>query len=496
MPSLNRLRQLAIVEEATEGTVGSPFSAANAKFFTLNDLSFELDAPLYNRNIRRSTLTPLQGLSGIKTSRMRFSLELTGCDASSVPQVGLPLRACGFRQEELIKLTISTITSGPFLHGETVTQTTSGATGTVVRNTYTGQTDLWVAVENGLGSGTFTTTGGHTLTGGTSGATCAAPSAITGTHSGGAISAPAGIGWWPQSYSLSRIYTDASGIPTNAITEGQLLKGDSSGAYAYAHAAYGTGAGQTTIYIRRESGHFATAENVSNGSGTVHFATHASAGESQFQIPSLTMGVSYGNVRESMFGARGTVSFSGNIGEPMIANFEFRGAFDTVADAGEITGVTYPQRVPPVLLDADLQLGESATTFANEVVQNITSIQWAMNNDIQFRQSMSEASGLLESMIVNRNPTGSFDPEMRAESIYDFVNQFSTNAASRLRMNVGTSALDKFLISMPGVTWTSLPPGERNGLNTRQVNFQLHGGSQNVSSSAADNEVVLIWQAL
>ena len=96
--SLKRLHQLFLVEEATEATATTLFTAANGSYLVI-DPTIEFEAPRFERQINRSSLTPLQGLSGIQTGSLKFGLELTGTTAfGTVPQFGLPLRACGFRQ--------------------------------------------------------------------------------------------------------------------------------------------------------------------------------------------------------------------------------------------------------------------------------------------------------------------------------------------------------------------------------------------------------------
>jgi hypothetical protein len=172
---LTRLQQLFIAEETTESTgvsAGSLYTSANSNYLPL-DLSLEYDVPLFERNVRRASLTPLQGLTGIQQGTAKFQIEMTGTSAiGTAPPFGLPLRACGFRQETLVRIAIGAVTSGPFRHGETVTQATSGATATVVQDCYTGQTDLWVTQANGLGNTTaITQTAALVWTGATSGAT-------------------------------------------------------------------------------------------------------------------------------------------------------------------------------------------------------------------------------------------------------------------------------------------------------------------------------------
>jgi len=104
----------------------------------------------------------------------RSKTSATGDEASSPgvshvlaqQEYGALLHACGTRTQAIVSVAIGDITGGPFVRGETVTQTTSGATGRVLIQTATGTSPLYLVPTNGI---PFVTT--KTLTGGTSGAT-------------------------------------------------------------------------------------------------------------------------------------------------------------------------------------------------------------------------------------------------------------------------------------------------------------------------------------
>jgi hypothetical protein len=128
-------------------------------------------------------------------------------------------------------------------------------------------------------------------------------------------------------------------------------------------------------------------------------------------------------VREAIKAARGTVSFSGRIGEPMIMTFEFQGGLSensgaSSQDAGNVTGITYTSQVPPVLLDADLVHMKSGTSWANRYGPCIASIDIAMANEIGFRECMADAAGIQETVLSGRTPTISIDPELVTEGTW------------------------------------------------------------------------------
>lgn len=168
------LVQFALKVESVEGTAIA-LAAADAKMRVNRDaVALSDDVEFFQRRIARSTLSRLGSIPGVRGGGASCEIELAGSGSvatASPPSWKDATRCCGFGWSEQKKITIGAITSGPFQHGETVTQATSNATGRVVGRTLTGTTLLYVVVL----SGTFDAT--NVITGGTSGAS-ATPSAV------------------------------------------------------------------------------------------------------------------------------------------------------------------------------------------------------------------------------------------------------------------------------------------------------------------------------
>jgi hypothetical protein len=165
---LIRKRQLAAKIEAVEGTAET-LLAADAGILVNFSPKASYDPQMYQRDPVRASLTKMGKLAGKRSAGIDFSIELKGSGSVTVEPEWLRLiRACGFASNALKKITIGAITTGPYLHGETITGETSGATGRVVLKTANGTTTLYFIAL----SGTFET--GEVITGGTSGATATA----------------------------------------------------------------------------------------------------------------------------------------------------------------------------------------------------------------------------------------------------------------------------------------------------------------------------------
>lgn len=168
MSMLIRKRQLAAKIEAVEGTAET-LLAADAGILVNFSPKASYDPQMYQRDPVRASLTKMGKLAGKRSAGIDFSIELKGSGSVTVEPEWLRLiRACGFASNALKKITIGAITTGPYLHGETITGETSGATGRVVLKTANGTTTLYFIAL----SGTFET--GEVITGGASGATATA----------------------------------------------------------------------------------------------------------------------------------------------------------------------------------------------------------------------------------------------------------------------------------------------------------------------------------
>lgn len=488
--ALTRKQAISVAQEGFEGIFKDPFDSANAQGILAIDpaMNFELD--IYERNIRRGTRTPNQPLTGAKHGRATFSVEFIGSGGTTAPQFDVPLQASGFRKETLRKFTIpasgGAAPSATFRHGETVTQTTSGATGTVVQDTYLGQTIMWVANGNGLGNGTvFTAT--DILTGATSLAT------VTPT----AVALNAGIGYWPANTAASKLIFTAP--ISNALSDGDVISNAAGTAFGQVVGNWSTAF--IFVLYKRVSGHFANSDVVGRISptisavGTLATGASANAGNVQQIENTASIGMTLDGVRESLRGARGNVNFNGKYGQPFIANFDLQGVYQAIADGGDLPSTfTYTSQTPPVLIDADVGLGKTATTYAAEFLPCISEIGIDMQNEIGPRICMSDTSGILQYEIGGRNGQVTLDPELNVEAIWDFMTQFLSNTPSRMRFTVGTTPGNKFIITLPAISYTAAPTGDRSGLATRQLTGRLTTGS--ATALSGDSEIVIVYQVV
>jgi hypothetical protein len=491
--ALTRLQQLCLRAEAVEGTFLTPFSSTYANYLAV-DPSLTFDVETYERSVARESFTPLAPLAGAVLGSASFSLEATSrsatYSATNTPSFDLPLVACGFERLLLhrIEITASGITNGPLLHGTVITQGTSNATLTVVGNYYTNSAVQYIWATKGPGYAAGTAAGLY-------GNSTAVTSSTAWTFPGsGSFTASAGtptvvaLGWIPTSRSLYSITCGTS----QTLDTGTVLVGGTSGAIGVVVGYSGTAAARTDYFIRRVQGTFGS-ETVTPYVAGVAGSTFTVSGFAQLAThsPAISIGVSKDGVLESLSGCRGTVSISGNIGEPILFAFNFSGVKNAVTDSGSVSGVSFIDRTPPVLLGATMNVGDvGITSFSGQKSFCASAFSLDIANDIQYRRCLTAATGIDGIYINGRTPTGTIDPEQSPEVDFDWMANFFSTGNLRMDLVAGSGA-DKFRFKINNMAIGSVGQGDRNGIIIRDIGFNLHSGS--TSSVSGDNEMCIIW---
>lgn len=182
-------------------------------------------------------------------------------------------------------------------------------------------------------------------------------------------------------------------------------------------------------------------------------------------IPSLTIWLYEDGMVRKLYGCRGTVSFSGKIGEPVFADFKFTGVYGGTATAAMITP-TFADVTPPTLLGANLAIDAYAAICESFSID--------MGNEIQLRSSISAAKGYLSALMTGRKPTGKLDPEMVLPATYDFMGKWTSGTTAALSIGpIGGTDYNKFNITAPKCAYTQVGSGDRSGNMTADLSFAL-----------------------
>lgn len=215
---------------------------------------------------------------------------------------------------------------------------------------------------------------------------------------------------------------------------------------------------------------FAATLDVTPGSEKVTYKP-ASSG-----VPSLTIAAYVDGTIRVITGARGTVKFSGNVGEQLFAEFDFMGAYNAVTD-GAILNPSLPMLDPPRLTGAQFTVGGFAPVLKTVSID--------MGNKLAPREDMNSASGYKSFMITDRDPSGSFDPEMELVATQNWYGRWKAGTSGALSIGaIGASQYNKVKLTAPTLVSTKVAEGEREGLEVANTDFQLAIGT-------GDDELVI-----
>jgi hypothetical protein len=213
---------------------------------------------------------------------------------------------------------------------------------------------------------------------------------------------------------------------------------------------------------------FAATLVVTPGSETVTYAPASSS------VPSITLGLYTDGVIKKIHGARGTVKFSGNNGEVMMAEFDFIGAYNAPIDGAMLTG-TFLAVTPPIMNNALMTIGGYTPVFKSFSID--------MGNKLAPREDANAVTGYKSFMIADRDPSGSFDPEMTLVASKDWYGLWKGGTSGALNIGaVGATQYNKIQIAAPKAVFTKVGEGEREGLELANCDFQL-------AMSSGDDEI-------
>jgi len=273
-------------------------------------------------------------------------------------------------------------------------------------------------------------------------------------------------------------------ITSGPYQHGEVITGQTSGATG--RVVIKTSNGTTTLYFVALSGTFETGEVITGGTSGATATASTDPVSAGFEIKpisssvvSLTMGLFEDGIRKVLKGCRGTVKFNFKIGEPATLDFSFKGVESGVADAPMLTGVSFDETVPPVLLNAVMS--------CDGVSLNIGEMEVDVANTLASKDKIDDAKGILSFMITGRDMQGSFNPEMVPVATHDFFSKWFSNTPMVVDLAYGEAEGNKFRFYAPGIIYNKVDDGDRDGIQLAQTSFDLTG-----SMEPGDDELAIL----
>lgn len=182
-----------------------------------------------------------------------------------------------------------------------------------------------------------------------------------------------------------------------------------------------------------------------------------------------------------MRGARGNAKIMCKVGEPAMIDFTFSGGVETVTDSFTAFAPTFGSKTPPAFFSAGLNLGGaySGATF--------TSIEFDTANVLGPRESGNSSTGILSTLITNREPKGKFDPESVTEATYAYWTKLLASTGASLSVAVGSTSKNRVTITSPAIVLDQIADEERTGISTYGVGFTC------TTTGTGEDELVITY---
>jgi len=189
---------------------------------------------------------------------------------------------------------------------------------------------------------------------------------------------------------------------------------------------------------------------------------------------------SYENgLQKTISGAMGTARIVMVVGQPIVFEWTFTGRYEGVGLG--VAPVVDATLVTQTLTDAaniPMKFASSVLTIGGAAPGCIESLTIDLGNEVVLRPCATESTGFAHAVITGRRVTGSWNPESRVvatEDVHALWLAGTAEALSLTAVGVAADAGDTTLtIAAPQAQRTNVQPGERNGIQTDQIDFLCH----------------------
>jgi len=181
-------------------------------------------------------------------------------------------------------------------------------------------------------------------------------------------------------------------------------------------------------------------------------------------------------------GCRGNVAWNFTAGEPVKLTFTMQGRYAAPIDSTFPTSWTDAGAAPLVAMNKSFDFN----TSIHPVVESLSfSLNYAMVQNPSIDDAV--AHGINAITYSDRNPEGSFNPEMTKASDIDFWTGYAAVTQFPIAYVVGNSSA-KCTISIPKAELMGITPGDRSGTLIYDIPFKM-------VRNAGDDELSIVFAA-
>lgn len=195
---------------------------------------------------------------------------------------------------------------------------------------------------------------------------------------------------------------------------------------------------------------------------------------------SATLYCFYDGTRHVITGARGTVSFNYTAGQFAVMSFQFTGVYND-PDSTALSGTFTVANQAAALEVNDTNM--TTSTFFGETSQRIESFDFALNNNLIYKETASSKQAL----IVDRAPGGTAVIEAPARSTTDYFEDTRGTATASTSLVLGATAGNIVTLTLAQTDVTGISYGDTNGVISLSMPYLA------LPTTAGNNELSLVF---
>jgi len=174
-------------------------------------------------------------------------------------------------------------------------------------------------------------------------------------------------------------------------------------------------------------------------------------------------------------GCQGDVEISYEAGGIPMLSFTMTGHLTGPTDVSLVT-FAFDSTVPAPFIGATFVTGSYASV--------IESLNFGLGNKLVTPADPNQSDGYGQIAIVDREYTGSFDPQATLVASDDPINDWKTGTSKAIGTGViGSTAGNRTALTIPTAFYTEVGPGDRDGIRTLDLSFMAAGDDSAFSLS-------------
>ena len=178
---------------------------------------------------------------------------------------------------------------------------------------------------------------------------------------------------------------------------------------------------------------------------------------------SITVWVYRDGILYEMNGVRGTWKLDIQVGKPAMMEWTLWGKVVAPIDVA-IVSPTVDATDPPVAIASSFSLGGYASI--------ISALDLDIGNNLVITDDINDASGYGKVIIHDRDPKGSFDPELVLMAAHNFWTDWTAGTQQALTITIGSSAGNRCVITAPKCVVREFNEADRGGGRSADIHHR------------------------